>query len=186
MNSSKKTCMEQEDSGAFSIRYIMICCTLILCLSAFSVSSSAFSFLVTIPPYDDPLSVSVFISPSMPCISDVETAYDNWDYLPLLETTRSYNVNYTEAYFAYSDISNGAYANTKQIGNSDWKQVICRPSWTNLTTVRRQEVVAHEMGHCWGLDHGTDDSLMRSHNFNDSAALTPDDVAGISALYGGS
>lgn len=158
----------------------------LLCFSLLIVNVAAYTFSTINPPYDDPLSVSVYISPSMPHIDDVEDAYDNWDYLTPVETYRSYNVNYTEAYFVYSDISTGAYAGTSPIGSSDWKQVVCRPSWVNsLDSDDRQEVIAHEMGHCWGLGHGSNTSLMRERGFNGSANPTTDDVAGISARYGG-
>ena len=120
-------------------------------------------------------------------LADVVTAYDNLDHLAPIDTYRSYSLNYTEAYFIYSNIANGSFAaGTWQIGASDWKQVTIRPSWTTLQSNQRQEVIAHEMGHCWGLGHGTNDSLMIAVGFIGKTNPQPDDINGIFALYGGS
>lgn len=139
--------------------------------------------------YDDPQSVSVYISSSVPYISDVTAAYDNWNGCPEVYCYRSYNVNYQEAYIAYSAVNTGAVAETSIIGNSDWKQIIIRPYFNLLTSsVQREETIAHELGHCLGLNDIYDedlmpDTLMRGEGFNNCAFPYDDDEAGIAALY---
>lgn len=144
---------------------------------------SAYTFSTNNVKYNDPLTVSCYISSSIPNNSDVESAYDNWDYMSELDTYRSYNMNYTEAYFVYTTVNDGSYAGCQPIGSSDWKQITIRPAWSSLSTIRRREVVAHEMGHAWGLGHGDSDSLMRRTGFNDDTRPKTDDENGISALY---
>jgi len=53
-----------------------------------------------------------------------------------------------------------------------------------LTSTTRQETVAHEMGHCWGLNDVTaTNALMRGSGFNNNAYPLQDDKNGIAALY---
>lgn len=99
--------------------------------------------------YDDPTTVSVYISSTVPNSSDVVSGYDNWDSLPEVQTYRSYDLDYAEAYITYSTVNTGAVASTSRIGASDWKQISIRPPFNNIAAIQRQETIAHEMGHCW-------------------------------------
>lgn len=138
--------------------------------------------------YNDPQSVSVYISSTVPYLSDVESGYDNWDSLPEVDTYRSYNSNYAEAYITYSSVNTGAVADTTKIGTSDWKQIVIRPPFKSITLVQRVETIAHEMGHCWGLNDIynpdlMDSTLMRGEGFNNDSFPFQDDINGIAALY---
>ena len=138
--------------------------------------------------YDDPTTVSVYISSTVPNSSDVVSGYDNWDSLPEVQTYRSYDLDYTEAYIIYSTVNTGAVASTSLIGSSDWKQISVRPLFKDITSTQRQETIAHEMGHCWGLNDIYDTSLMsstlmRGDGFNNNAFPYQDDKNGIAALY---
>lgn len=164
----------------------------ILCITlALTIALPAIAYGYSLDPswkYNDPLTVSVYISSSVPYSSDVASGYDNWDSLPQVQTSRSYNANYTEAYFTYSSVSTGAIAETSLIGSSDWKQITIRPEFKTLTSIQRQETVAHEMGHCWGLNdiynsNLMDETLMRGIGFNNYAFPYQDDKNGMAALY---
>lgn len=168
-------------------RIVCFLASVIMVASALSVSAFAYSLDYSWT-YDDPQSVSVYISSDVPNSSDVIAAYDNWNGCPEVYCYRSYNVNYQEAYIAYSSVNTGAVAETSIIGNSDWKQIIIRPYFKQLSNIQREETIAHELGHCLGLNDIYDEdlmpnTLMRGVDFNDNAFPYPDDKAGITALY---
>lgn len=145
---------------------------------------NAYSFSSILVPYSDPANTWVYISSNVPDNAEVKDAYNNWDYLPEVQTYESFYATSWDAYFAYSTIQTGAYADTRSSGTGDGKIVIIRPSWVNLSSsTQRKEVIAHEMGHCWGLGHGAADSLMRQTGFNNDAFPKGDDENGIHALY---
>lgn len=160
-----------------------------LILTVFIISSHttlavAYTFSSINPKFKDPLTVSVFISSSIPNLSDVTIAYDNWDYLSELDTYRSYDEDYAEVYILYNSTNNGTYASTSRVGTSDWKQITIRPAWNGLSYTGRYEVVAHEMGHAWGLGHSTaNPSIMTPYDFIGNAYPQTDDENGIHALY---
>lgn len=117
------------------------------------------------------------------------TQYDNWDYMSEIDTYRSYNIDYEEAYIGYSSVNTGAAADTVLISSTaDWKKITIRPVFKSLTSVQRKETIAHEMGHCWGLNDIYDEdlmdaTLMRGVDFNNNAYPYDDDENGIAALY---
>lgn len=150
-----------------------------------STSAVAYTFSSINPKFKDPLNVSVYIRTSIPYLSDVTGSYDNWDYLAEVDTYRSYDEEYAEVYILYSTYVTDAYAGTSRVGTSDWKQITLWPLWNGLTssTVRR-EIVAHEMGHAWGLGHSSaNPSIMTPYDFIFSAYPQTDDENGIRALY---
>ncbi|MDF1617917.1 hypothetical protein [Petrocella sp. FN5] len=175
----KNKLIEKRGKAILPLSFIM--------LIVFSMSVSAYS-LDWGWVYNDPLTVSVYINSNVPNLSDVVSGYDNWDSLPEVDTYRSYNFNYTEAYIIYSSVSNDSYADTTKLGSSDWKQITIRPPFSTLTSTKRKETIAHEMGHCWGLNDIYDSSLlsgtiMRGTGFNNNPYPKQDDKNGIAALY---
>ena len=177
--------LEQSTNALNRIKTIMVLCVILTLALPLSVYGYSLDWDWV---YDDPLSVSVYITSTVPNSTDVVSGYDNWDYLSEVDTYRSYDIDYTEAYITYSSVNTGAVADTSLIGSSDWKQITIRPPFKSLTSIQRQETIAHEMGHAWGLndiyDEGLmDETLMRGEGFNDNANPYQDDEDGIAALY---
>lgn len=165
---------------------IMVLCAILIMALPLSVHAYSLDWNWI---YYDPQTVSVYITSTVPNSTDVVSGYDNWDYLSEVDTYRSYDIDYTEAYITYSSVNNGSVADTVKISsNSDWKQITIRPPFKSITSVQRQETIAHEMGHCWGLndiydEELMDSTLMRGVGFNDYAYPYQDDEDGIAALY---
>jgi hypothetical protein len=154
----------------------------LLIMMYMATPSYAYTFDPNNPKYNDPLTVSVYISSSVPISDDVVSVYDNWDYMSEIQTYRSYDLDYAEAYFTYSSVDSGPYASCGSSG-LDWKQITIRPKWKTLSTTLRQETIAHEMGHAWGLGHVVDNAIMREYGFMNNAYPWFDDENGIRELY---
>lgn len=140
--------------------------------------------------YNDPQSVSVYITSNVPYINNVVAACDNWNSCPEVYCYRSTNVNYQKAFITYSDVNTGAVAETSLIGGgSDWKQIVIRPTFSQISPTQREETIAHELGHCLGLNDIYEErlmpyTLMRGVDFNNNPFPFTDDKNGITALYG--
>ncbi|WP_459129068.1 matrixin family metalloprotease [Guggenheimella bovis] len=160
---------------------LIVCVFLLTPIAIYSFGYS----LDTSWKFTDPQNVTVYLSSNLPYYSDVKLAYDNWDSLPEVETYWTTSYYYPSVAISYSPepCLYDAYAiTTKYV--TDKKLITICPNFLNLPSIQRKEVVSHEMGHAFGLNHSnTTQAIMRETGFNNNAYPLQDDKNGIAALY---
>ncbi len=101
------------------------------------------------------------------------------------------NISYVssdENIYFYGNISvdNDTYATTYHNSN-DYHAITFYKDFLNTTTVEKNEIIVHEVGHALGLAHcqaaNNGISVMRALGFNNKPYPLSDDINGISNLY---
>ncbi len=145
------------------------------------------AFVLTNYPVNNPSNVKVKIGSTVSNYYNMISTYTQvWeDYCPN-KIGVSIVGSGEDSYF-YGDFSvyNNTFATTNHVTKSVTLYGLFASS--NTTSLQRQEVIAHEMGHVLGLSHCQTDfnsiSVMRATGFNGVPHPLLDDIAGIYALY---